>query len=706
MSRHSRRIPPGLRRQKYHEADGHCRRCGCAIDVETFHVAHVRSDAHGGPAIPENLEAWCAPCNIAFGNRDADDTRVQFRDWQKEALEPILKELTFEQVATLMAAPGAGKTLFTALIFAVGQDAGLWSRLLVLVPRVPLVNQWARALLHGYHIDLDTHKGARDSGRELQRMDGVATTYQSLLSPDVRERHRDALRDTRTLVVLDEVHHLGQPLADESGGPAWSQAVRELVGDVRTGLQVAGVLNLSGTLFRTSPRERIATVRYTDLTTAAGEARIQAIANYEIHPERLVREGLLRPPNLFRVGATVQIVDLTTAEVTTSPIADLSDDQSKRLALRQLNLRPEWIVRMVSATLDQLEMRHRDGVHAPVKALIVTHRQEMARAFGQEVDRQMVARGLQPLAEVVVSDDGLDAYRRLEDFRRKPRVGVLCTVGMAGEGYDCPELAVVTYATNVLTPQYIRQVVARGQRVTEWERQKLGRSLTAAIILPDIPDLVKEFTTLLAPMVHEIDPQIQSGGPGPTGPGGPGLPTKDLISVQDAALDVVSAVTATGAADVDPALADLLLPLLRELMMLESDWPRIAILLQKLDKQRPFDPSVFGGTAQARPDRPTATSRPLTSREHHEVIRTKLVHLTRWWAHFPAKNGGEPVSHFVTAVYRQAGIRSLNDATPEQLILAWQAARVRIDAYCREKGIMPPKIMREEPDAAHDAQSS
>jgi len=77
---------------------------------------------------------------------------------------------------------------------------------------------------------------------------------------------------------------------------------------------------------------------------------------------------------------------------------------------------------------------------------------------------------------------------------------------MAGEGYDCPDIAVVTYATNVQTAQYIRQVVARGQRVTKWEREKVGHPLTTAIILPDISDLVEQFKGILAPMVHDIEP--------------------------------------------------------------------------------------------------------------------------------------------------------------------------------------------------------
>jgi superfamily II DNA or RNA helicase len=707
-TRHSRRISPGDRRTIFFQSGGNCQRCNQPITLATFHVAHLRAASHGGPAILPSLEAWCVGCNLRNGNRDVRDTRVPLRDWQNEALPIVMEALTMQKHATVMAAPGGGKTLFAGAVFGIGQDAGLWSRLLVVVPRLPLVEQWKNSLLRDCHIALDTKEGARQAGRELFKMDGLCCTYQALLSQSVRERHRHAVAGTPTLVILDEVHHLGHQVQDGGDGLAWARAVADVVGDLRTGLNVAGVLNLSGTLFRTSPTERISTVEYTETTGGHGETRIQAVANYEIHPERLVREGLLRPPDLFRVGATVEIVDLTTAQITVSAIADLDDDAGSRVALRRLNLQPEWITELVRVTLQQLETRHRDSKGKPVKALIVTHRQDMARAFEKEVNRQMTARGLQPLAECVVSADGPDAYRRLDDFRQQGRVGVLCTVGMAGEGYDCPEIAVVTYATNVQTPQYIRQVVARGQRVTKWEREGQG-PLSVAIILPDMPDLVKQFTGILAPMIHDIEVPQQStpSGPNEDGPIGSGSAApwsdKDLVGVQDAALEIVSAVSTSGTFDVDPALADLLAPILREVNLPESSWPRFAQAIDLLNQQRPFE-SPIGPTAAriqsaaAVADRPAPVQRPLTPREHHDFVRRQLVEATRWWAQFPAKKGGQAVPLFVNEIYRQAGIRKLDDASPEQLKRAFVAAMRRIQRYCTDSGTPLPRWARRSDD--------
>jgi superfamily II DNA or RNA helicase len=155
-----------------------------------------------------------------------------------------------------------------------------------------------------------------------------------------------------------------------------------------------------------------------------------------------------------------------------------------------------------------LERRHRDLGNGPAKALIVARSQDDARRFQETTDRLMRERGLRPIAELAVSSE-MDAHQVLERFRRLERPGVLCTVDMAGEGYDCPDIAVVGFATNKLTPLYVRQVVARAQRVTAYEREKIKRPIPAAVIIPDIPELVKVMSSILEPMRHELRDPIE-----------------------------------------------------------------------------------------------------------------------------------------------------------------------------------------------------
>ena len=694
-TRHNRRISPGLRADIFTRSQEHCQRCGTAITLEKFHVAHLRAASHGGPAVLANLEAWCVPCNLSHGNIDVLDTRQPLRPWQKEALPRVLDAITGRGVSTVMAAPGAGKTVFAGAVFAAGQEAGLWERLLVIVPRAALVEQWKRSLLENCHIGLDTKGVARSGGLEMDGMDGICLTYQGLLSQDAQRRHLSAIRRTRTLVVLDEVHHLGEPITPGRPTKAWSDAIQEIAGDVEVRLHAAGVLNMSGTLFRTAEDERISTVLYDQVEGDHGEPRIQAITDYDIHPDRLVREGVLRAPDLFRMGARVEILNHATSEVTAAGIADLKEE-SARAALRSLNWQPDWVQQLVTVTLNELETRHRDSAGAPIKGLIVAHRQEMAREFRNEVNRQMTARGLRPLAESVTSEDGANAFPTLERFRKMQRVGVLCTVGMAGEGYDCPDIAVVTYATNVQTAQNIRQVVARGQRVTEWERAR-SMKLSTAIIVPDVPDLVELFVDILAPMVHEIQVPTASDAP-PAEDGGafanrsPGQTEIELLSAEDTALDVVSAINATGSFDVSPAAKDLLMPLIQAANLPEHWWPRLAQFADMLGQSRPFSPTLQ--MPEVKPARPEPSTREVTPREAHDAVRKDLAHASRWWAHVAVKQGGTAVQFFITEIYGEAGITEIERASVMQIKRAIDVAYAKIRRFCAGHNLAVPRFAR------------
>jgi hypothetical protein len=126
-----RTISPAERAAIFAESGGLCqRRCGRTIQYESFHVAHLRSHANGGPDIDSNFEAWCQRCNYEQGSADASDPRVKPRAWQLEALDPILAKIAASGAATLSAAPGAGKTVFAGLVFKALYEEGLSTALL------------------------------------------------------------------------------------------------------------------------------------------------------------------------------------------------------------------------------------------------------------------------------------------------------------------------------------------------------------------------------------------------------------------------------------------------------------------------------------------------------------------------------------------------------------------------------------------------
>lgn len=469
------RPPRGLRELVYARSDGTCQRDGCdtAITLESFHLAHLRAHASGGPLHEANLEAWCAPCNLLLGARDAADRRQPPRQWQARAVGKAVKAIARAGAATVSAAPGAGKTVFAGLVFEALYEAGMVDRMLVFVPRRALAGQWADSLARDRHVQLKPHSAVERPGQ-----DGVVVTYQSLGSRDQLEAHMVQASRSRTLLVLDEVHHVGE----RAGGarPAWAANMAELAGDVETRqLRVAGVLNLSGTLWRSEPSEKISTVLYRTLD----DRRLESLTDFEVTVGELVHRGELRPLDLYRLGARVKLADYQNLEHVEGDLSDL-DEKPARAAMSSLASVTGWRAAFVDAVLKRLEEAHRalEGHH--VKALIVAARIEQAKAFEAEVNRQMTERGLQPFAVVATSQDPTEGQMALERFRAQKRTGVLCTVDMAGEGYDCPDIAVIGWASNKLTSLYVRQVTARAMRVTARERE-LELVIPAAVVVPD-----------------------------------------------------------------------------------------------------------------------------------------------------------------------------------------------------------------------------
>jgi len=644
----------------------HVGRCATGITLETFHRSHLRSRAHGGGDHETNLEAWCSRCNLTLQSRDARDPRILPREWQMRELDKIVGAIARTGAATLSAAPGAGKTIFASLVFEALQDAGIAARLMVVVPRRGLAEQWMDALAQSRHIQLKPHSAIERAGQH-----GVVVTYQSLPNRDQLNAHLSQTRHVPTLLVLDEVHHLAR---DADGvHRSWANAIDELAGDVESQhLRVAGILNLSGTLWRSARAERISTVRY---TPPDADGKIISLVDGSVTVEELIREGLLRSIDLYRLGSRVSLADYQELQIVEGNLADV-DEKAARAAVARLGAIDTWRSAFVSSVLDKLEQAHRATSHH-VKALIVASRQEHAIEFRNEVDRQMRRRGLQPLAALAISDED-DAQRTLENFRQQRRVGVLCTVDMAGEGYDCPDIAVLGYASNKLTPLYVRQVCARAMRVTVRERE-LGATLPAIVVLPDAPALVEQFLAYMAPALHEVriaDEQtvrqpVENDG---TATAGPRLQRFVLTGAQ-AEVETVTVSFLDGTHEnIDPSELAAAARELELVNMPEVYRPRALAFhrrtLGELLVRRPFDVaprSAEPSVAEANVE------------QQCEMLQAQIRQMERWWA----VQGNTPVSHFATLVNQAGGIRAghRGSASPAELEKALQFARQYVDTF-------------------------
>jgi hypothetical protein len=303
-------------------------------------------------------------------------------------------------------------------------------------------------------------------------------------------------------------------------------------------------------------------------------------------------------------------------------------------------------------------------------------------------------RDLRPMADVAITDEA-DAQRVLETFRTSDRVGVLCTVDMAGEGYDCPDIAVVGYATNKLTTLYVRQVVARAMRVTAIERE-LGRVIPAALVIPDIPVLVQRLVEYLAPFTHEI---LLPDEPPPDAGETRELAESDTLPIARYLLDQVipgsDSVTVShdGAAETfDGDVVRRLAEALEALNVPPVYAPRMLLASRRtigdLLKARPFDPLPQDASSLETVATPARRSGSIEDRAR--LLQRELHRLEGWWRH----NGNTPISTFAAEANRAAGIAIRGGrpkASPKQLQQAVDFEHRVIARYCRETGTARPR---------------
>jgi superfamily II DNA or RNA helicase len=653
---------------------GKCQRgCGRSITIDTFHCSHLRARASGGIDDPSNLEAWCQRCNLTNQANDVRDPRVVAREWQLREIDQIVRAVTDKRAATLSAAPGAGKTIFAGMVFEALREAGRVERLVVLTPRSALVDQWREALLVARHLELKTNSAIERPGQH-----GTVSTYQALLSPDTLGAQQQMAGRADTLLVLDEVHHVGEHIVKPAG--AWARNVTTLAGGLGH-LGVAAVLNLSGTLWRSSATERISTVQYLTLP----DGRIQSVVDGQVTVEELIAAQQLRALDFYRHNALVKIQDWKKLEYLEANLADL-DEQPAKAATRHLASITGWRQSFVSAVLDRLEWAYRALHEWPAKALIVCASQDHAHAFEAEVNTQMRERGLRPFAVSATSDDGDDAQKVLTQFREQRRVGVLCVCDMAGEGYDCPDIAVVGYASHKMTAMYVRQVVARAMRVTERERE-MGQPIPAQVVLPDSQPLVEQMLAYLTPYVAELATEWREGPPPP--------PSPPRFTLDDAAAadDNVS-IADGGREDMSGQLVRQMAGHLKPLGVPEIYAPRMIVAARRMSNQMedqdPFDqPSreekglkVIGGT------------RGINVEEQAADLQSKLAHCAGWWQ----KQGDEDITiaQFQWEINRVGGglSGSRSSWSVNQLQAAWEWAASMVRDRCRELGLTPPPYAR------------
>jgi superfamily II DNA or RNA helicase len=380
--------------------------------------------------------------------------------------------------------PGGGKSLLPVIAASRLIASGMVERVCWVVPRDSLRLQaeeafadpaWRAAL--GHSLALRAADNTPDPSRGLA---GYITTYQGIAAaPDL---HLREFRRRRTLLVIDEVHHLPS-LADidpetevelaktgEDEAGAWSRAILPLLECATARLLLSGTLERAdgrGILwlpYRKGPKARTREIVLDAPGWAViGYSRARALQERAVLP---VTFGALDGEARWRAEEGVEVGPHRLAAPFPNETTRPALFTALRTGFAEALLREAFV-----SIRDLRASRRKERGLAPGettpglgKLLVVAPDQENARRYLETV-RQWIPRHQAEAVAQLATSDMPRAHEAVAAFRLNPDPAILVTVAMAYEGLDVPEVAVVAALTHIRSRPWLEQMVARATRV-------------------------------------------------------------------------------------------------------------------------------------------------------------------------------------------------------------------------------------------------
>jgi len=437
---HSRSFSLRQRRALYRAAGGKCEECGRELK-KGWHADHVVPHSKGGATTIENGQALCPSCNLSKSDQhpmDQDPFQEsifgptpyeQPLEWQRKAIERFF---SVDSPFLADATPGSGKTAFAAYLFRMGFGHE-WERIFVITNSQQRRQGWVEDL-HEFGIDVMENWGGRTETPTLKDYYGGVSTYQILPG---NEQDLRALTNRPTLVVFDEIHHLGDEMR-------WGRSAYDAFGH-----QNVQTVGLTGTPFR-SDNVRIPFVPY----ERDGE---QLVSNGHVgytYGDAL-RDGVLRYVNFITYDGQIEWHGHD-GQIHEASFGDDVSDQEERGRLRAAVSSKEWVLPQIREA-DQKLTEIRNDRTPNAGGFVVARSKSHARQICQWMRGDL---GRDPL---LVESDIPKAHQRIKDFKSSSRRWIVA-IQMVSEGVNIERLRVGVYASNVTAPLFLYQVIGRVRR--------------------------------------------------------------------------------------------------------------------------------------------------------------------------------------------------------------------------------------------------
>jgi superfamily II DNA or RNA helicase len=383
------------------------------------------------------------------------------REWQVEAITAYRDSIRSREGATaqngqsaqhrwcLYAGPGSGKTLAAALHAALLLNLKLISMIVFVCPNRSIRRKTQKDFRRFFGIDLPVFHARKHSDGVPRMKQGYILTYAHLMQDPTLHRR---ICSPETLVIFDEVHHLG----DSNG---WGTSAVEAFDKVHF------VLALTGTPYR-SDNTRIPLVSYHSLD-ANGLLRFksdpESDTGYTYSFGRAVVEGICRKPAWSFHDGEVTVRDSPDAEPRTlsfdKKVSDADAAHRLRGAVKYGSL-PRRNMLRVGLRVCREENRKviiflggdTEGEHTPTMDATELLPSELAEL------------GIGPEEFVVVTGDDNDAQSKIERFGPSA-AWILVSINMVSEGVDIPELSAAIFLTSITAKQTTAQRIGRSSRL-------------------------------------------------------------------------------------------------------------------------------------------------------------------------------------------------------------------------------------------------
>jgi superfamily II DNA or RNA helicase len=485
---HPRQFGKSQRMAIYLNSDGKCQLCQTPITLSNFHADHIVPWSKGGPTTLDNAQALCSSCNLSKSStmtvpyQNHLPPGFALRDWNAFILHAF---------------PGCGKSLAQTLVARVLIEQNVIDQVIICVPsrllRAQMEND-ARKI--GLFLNMKRLE-------VLPSQHGIVTTYAQVgyTNPDTgtmvnAEQLRRICQEKRTMVIADEMHHLG-----EHGN--WGEAF-----DLAFSQHAIVRLMTSGTPFR-SDNQRLPWVRYQkrkiDLSPPHAYSYGYGISEWNEKlcalDKRVVRDVVFHPWDgvvefTIKRHENGELVEEQTyshriSDNIDNAYPDEIDPDTGAKLIDNSSLRARIKAKRREACIECGTERHPYGTNYVRDQLIAANQtlKECRRAHPWAgglivckdiIHANSVAKALKHWtgedAVVVHSETGNDA-RAIKEFRETrnaARTKWIVSVGKISEGVDIKHLRVCVYLTKIQAPLRWTQILGRVLRVEddlEWDLQ-------------------------------------------------------------------------------------------------------------------------------------------------------------------------------------------------------------------------------------------